>query len=191
MTFATSQRDQMLDALVAVLRGLEGVRYVDRQAITRELVTDAQMPAIIIEEVGTNYRWIERHGDRKMRVRSGIVIDLQARARRRKDGPGGNVSTARENFVRAVLNHLANNPMLQTQLAGEDESTPHAYDTSHLFDVRYVREADPFVRALITIQVDTDDVFDSRTRTDWQQLILNTTANPEISDGPVTTTHEL
>lgn len=192
MSFAVSQRDRMLDALVAVLQGLDGVRYVDRQAITAETVSDAQMPAILIDEVRTQYRWYERHGGRAMGLRSVLVLDLQARATRRTDGPGANTSTARELFANAVLGHLADNPTLNVQLDGEEEAVDHAYDIATQFDVRYVRMEDPYVRALITLEAEPcPEVFDGRTYTDWQQLILDAYTDRENAEGPITSTYDL
>ena len=191
MSFATSQRDLMLDALVAVLQQMDGLNYVDRQAITPELVADSRMPAVLIDEVRSDYQWLDRHGSRSMRVRSVIVLDLQARAVRRTDGQGANISTARERFTNAVLDHLANNPNLIVQLASEDEAADHAYDVMDEVAVRYVRMKDPYVRTLITVSaIPCAQVYDDRTYTDWQTLILDTYTDRELGE-PVTTTYDL
>lgn len=191
MTFASSSRDLMLDALVAVLQDLDGVRYVDRQAITPDLVADTRMPAILIDEVRSEYSWYERHGRRAMRVNSVIVLDLQARAVRRTDGQGPNISTARERFTNAVLNHLANSADLTTQLDGEAAAVAHAYDVATQFSVRYVKMPDPYVRALVTLVAQPcAQVYDDRTYTDWQQLILDTWTDRDFGDS-VTSTYDL
>lgn len=181
----------MLDALVAVLQGLDGLTYVDRQGITPELVADTQMPSVLVDEVRTQYRWYDRHGGRSIGATCALVLDLQARATRRTSGQGPNISTARELFVNAVLNHLANNPTLNTQLDGEAEAADHARDIATRFDVRYVRAPAPYVRALVTIEAEPCvERFDDRTKTDWQQLIVNTWTDRDIGDS-VETTYDL
>lgn len=169
----TSSRERLLEALASALRSLEGVKYVSRQAITPDLLSDAQLPAIIIDESNARYRWLERHGERCAEVSNALVLDLQVRAKRNPNAPGGNPSTVREAFVAAVIAHLAHHATLTVQLPGEDEPCAHARDVASQFDVQFVAAPSPYARALITIRADTYDHFDSRARTNWTQLIAD------------------
>lgn len=168
-----SAREQALEALRSVLQGLPGVRLVDRQTITEDVVADAQMPAILIDETRTEYSWDERHGRRALGARIGITLDLQVRAGRRNDGPGAAVSTAREAFVFAVIEHLSNNPSLRCQLTGEATATDHVIDCAGGFVVDYPPTTHPYGRALVTFEMTlTECPVDARGRTAWQTLAI-------------------
>lgn len=172
MNWDTSNREAMLEALKEVLSGIDGVAYVDRQAVQRKMVSDAQLPAIIIDEAKTKYRWLERHGDRTSHVSAGIALDLQVRASRRSDGPGGNVSTVREAFVSRVILELVEKATLNGT----------ALDAGHKFDVDYLPAPAPYGRALVTIAVDTQEVFDERVRTVWQSFVASVGPEDSLQD---------
>ncbi len=169
-----SAREQALEALKTVLQGVPGVRFVDRQTITEELVSDAQLPAILVDETRTEYKWNERHGRRALGARLGVTLDLQVRAQRRTDGPGANVSTIREAFAFAVIEHLTNNPELRCQLTNEPNETPHVQDCAAGFVVDYPVAKHPFGRCLITFEMQlTECPADNRGRTSWKQLVID------------------
>lgn len=182
MTFdaITSQREEMLEALAYCLGTITGVRKVCRQAITEEMLSDAELPGIIIDEAGTTYEWEERHLGRHSRYVSTVVLDLQARCQRTSGARFGNVSTIRELFVWAVINHIANNPRLLCQLTGEDESMAHCEDAGLTFGVEYAETDFPYVRAMLAITVTGYDQFDDRAANTWVQAIL--TMAPEATE---------
>ncbi|MFB6374486.1 MAG: hypothetical protein ABEN55_15510 [Bradymonadaceae bacterium] len=180
----TSNREEMLEALAEVLRGIPGVQYVDRQDIQPEkMVSEGQLPAIIVDEEKATYRWEDRHGERSMKVNSGLVLDLQAYAERRSDGAGYSTSTVRELFVARVLHELAHEPELVVQLADENKAQQHAQDVAVEFDVRYPRVSPPKCRALVTIQAFHYEVFDDRQRTAWEKIVTEI-APPEDDTPP-------
>lgn len=169
--WSTSRREQMLEALKAVLGNIPGIRHVDRQDLDPTgMLSDANLPAIIVDEERTRYEWTDRHGTRQMSVRSGLVLDLQAYAARSADRSGYDVSTVRELFVTRVIQELVNESTLTVQLAGENQAQAHADDVALDFEVRYPAVEPPRARALVTITVDTDEEFDDRTTTAWDTL---------------------
>jgi hypothetical protein len=170
--FQTSQREALLEALKKSLSSMEGVNFVDRQDISRDMVADEQLPAIIIDEQSTNYEWFDRHGNRDMDFASTLVLDLQILAER-KDGEDWNVSTVRETFAAAVMTHLADNAELIEQLDGESQAQPHARDVASSFSVRYPRVPAPYARALISITAQSQEVFDGRAKTEWDTLVAD------------------
>ncbi|MFU8806657.1 MAG: hypothetical protein ACNA8W_22805 [Bradymonadaceae bacterium] len=176
MTWEQSNREAMLEALKEVLEGIEGVRYVERQAITHSMVADPQLPAIIIDEAQTRYRWLERHRTRTSHASTGVVLDLQIRASRRTDGPGANTSTVREAFIARVIRELVDRSTLNST----------ARDVGDIFDVRYMPVDAPFARALITIRADLEEVFDDRVRTNWKKLIVDIAPEGGESPNPIT-----
>lgn len=177
-----SCREKALLALEAILAAIPGVRYVNRQAISSEMVADSQLPAILIEEVRTQYRWVERFGRRRVATLSSIlVLGLELQAKRHPKAPGLTTSSAREAMVEQVLKTLVDNPTLKTHLSGEAEAVDHARDiASALADVTYPDAPAPKARALITIRVDLDAEYDGRTRTAWERLVLDLRAFDEV-----------
>lgn len=152
----------MLEALKSVLEQVPGVRLVSRQAITPDLVSERQMPAIVIDEHQTQYTWAERHGQRMMRVVDTIGLDCQVLCKR--GDYRGNPSTVRQAFAWMVLNQLANNPTLGGT----------CMDAALRFNVQYPAADYPFARAIIALSVDSAEAFDDRPQTEWQKLILST-----------------
>jgi hypothetical protein len=166
---ADNQREAMLEALKNALEQVPGVRYVDRQAITEQLVSDHQMPAIIIDEDRTEYTWMERHGTRTMRAVDTVGLDCQVLCQR--GDFRGNVSTVRQAFAWQVMNTLANASTLGDACK----------DAALRFAVRYPETDYPYARVIIGIVVDGYEVFDEREQTVWQKLTMQTT---EPQDGP-------
>lgn len=165
----------MLEALKTVLSGIEGVKFVSRQAITSEMVSDAQMPAILIDETLSRYTWASRSGARTMDVGCVLGLEVQVRSIRAK-GNSVSESTVRELLVNEVIQTLVHNSRLICQLPGEAEEQAHARDVADQFSVRYVPGAGNTGRALITITSYFTAVFDRRTKTEWQQLFLELAA---------------
>lgn len=174
-TYETSAREAMLEALKTVLSGIDGVKFVSRQAITSEMVSEAQMPAILIDETLSRYSWISRAGQRTMNVGCVLGLEVQVRTIRAR-GNEVNESTVRELLVNEVLQTLIHNSRLICQLPGEDEDTAHARDVGEQFSVRYVPGNGNTARALITITAEFTAVFDRRTKIEWQQLFLELAA---------------
>lgn len=183
----TSNRERMLEALAEVLRGIEGVQFVDRQDIDpTSMVSEAKLPAIVIDEERTRYEWAERHGQREMAFASSIILDLQAYTRKSDDRAGYQISTVRELFVARVLNELANESTLTTQLADENEPQAHADDVAIDFDVRYPKVKPPKCRALVTISSAGQEYFDDRQVSDWQKIVAEIYSYDDSDDPPDT-----
>lgn len=177
-----SCREKALQALEKVLGAIPGVRYVNRQAITPELVSDQQLPAIIVEEVRTQYRWTNR-ARREAVLSSILVLDLQVQSSRLEKASGMNTSSIREAFVEQVMKTLAGSATLNAQLEGEANAQDHARDVAGtLADVQYPAAPPPKARALVTIRVDIDTTYDSRTRTAWERLVLDLYALDEVGE---------
>ncbi|MDZ7703361.1 MAG: hypothetical protein U5L04_02625 [Trueperaceae bacterium] len=170
--FQTSQREALLEALETSLSKLSGVNYVSRQAISRDLVADAQLPAIIIDESSTQYEWYDRHGDRDLEFRSTLVLDLQISAER-VDGGEYNISTVRETFAAAVMTHLTEHAELIEQLDGESQSQAHARDVAPSFTVQYPAVQAPYARALVSTTAISTEQFDGRVYTEWDTLVAD------------------
>jgi hypothetical protein len=178
----------MLRALRAVLAGIPGIEHVDRQDLNpQDMLAEAQLPAIIIDEERTRYQWTERHHKREAEARSGLILDCQAYAGRSDDRAGYDVSTVRELFVNRVLQELADKATLEVQLDNESEPQTHADDAALQFEVRYPRVPTPKIRALITITVSTDEVFDGRARTSWDTLVADIYSHDDSDDSPTVT----
>lgn len=175
---ATIYREQMLDALKSALEGVPGVRKVDRQDIVPEMLSERQLPAIIIKEHETRYRWHERQGGRVMKCVDTIALDCQAISKR--GGYNGNPSTVRAEFVWQVLNALANDATLN------DTCT----DAAIRFDVSYPEVNHPFARAIVAIVVESYEVFDDRETTEWKKLIL-AKDDTELPGGPSPVEYDL
>lgn len=170
--WSISARERMLRALAHVLSDITGVRTVERQAIESKMVTEAQMPAILIDEVTTRYRWGgSRPGDRTLSLVAVLGIEVQIQTRR---GPRASVneSTVREAFVEEVLQTLVDNPQLRCQLDDEDAPVAHCRDCARQFDVRYIPGPGNFARALITASTELEAIYDRRPRTEWQRILL-------------------
>lgn len=180
----TSNREKMLEALKQVLEGIPGVQYVDRQDLDPTgMIAEAQRPAIIIDEERTRYEWLERHDERKMEATSGLVLDLQADAPKSADRAGYDVSTIRELFVARVIQELADESTLTVQLASENSEQQHADDAALEFEVRYPSVPEPGVRAVISISIESCEVFDGRTKNTWDTLAGKIWAHDD-SDSP-------
>lgn len=174
MTFPTTNRERALEALRVVLSGIPGVRFVDRQTITEELISDPQLPAILIDEGRTGYSWEDRHGRRALGALATVTLDLQCRASRRADGPGADVSTTREIFIGAVIEELSNNPELICRLEGEEAPIAHVRDCARTFVADYPTATHPYARALITIELQLAECpADRRAKTAWQKLVID------------------
>jgi len=152
----------MLEALKNALEQVPGVRHVNRQAITAQMVSDRQMPAILIDEDRTQYAWAERHGGRVMKAVDTIGLDCQVMCRR--GDYEGDPSTVRQAFAWMVLNQLANNSTLNDACV----------DCALRFNVQYPDTDYPYARVIIAISVEYHEVFDDRAQTVWQKLILST-----------------
>lgn len=164
----------MLDALAKVLRQIPGVRFVDRQDIDpTSMVASSQLPAIVIDEQSSEYEWLNRHGDRSLRVNSQIILDLQANAATASKGPGYSVSTVRELFTARVIFELVNESTLTVQLDSEDEPTKHANDSANGFSVRYPDAGGNDVRSLITTNIQTCETFDDREPAEFDTIIAD------------------
>lgn len=175
----------MLEALAEVLRGIQGVQFVDRQDIDpTSMVSEANLPAIIIDEERSQYEWAERHGAREMAFASSIVLDLQAYTRKSGDRAGYQISTVRELFVARVLNQLANEATLTVQLADENQPQSHADDVALQFDVRYPKVKPPQCRALVSISAHGEEVFDDRQVNDWKTLAADLYSHDDSDDPP-------
>ena len=179
-----SCREAMLEALVAVLERVPGVRLVERQGITAEMVSEAELPAIIIEESGTTGEWLERHGGRTMELTDTIVLDVQVFATRGRRGRH-TASTVRERFVHAIVAELAEAATLVCQLPGEDAPRAHARDVlSTPPRVRYLPTDGDHGRALLTLQVQHHQTYDRRARTAWLELLMELDIKPDYERGP-------
>jgi len=172
-----NQREVMLEALKSALEQIKGVRFVDRQAITPKMVSDRQMPAIIIDEDSTSYAWAERHGSRTMTAIDTIGLDCQVMCRR--GDYEGDPSTVRQAFAWQVMNQLANHSTLDGVCK----------DAALRFNVQYPPSDYPYARAIVALSVEYHEAFDGRAQTEWQQLILSTTepvpghvANLDLTD---------
>jgi hypothetical protein len=176
MTFPrTSGREAMLQALAVVLGSIPGVKTVDRQHILNEMLAEAQLPAIRIEEVGTQYTWKHRQQPRLVaEVVSTLILDLQLPAPRQRKGPGQEESSAREAFVHAVLGKLASNPTLVCQLVGEPAPASHAQDVTsglEVAQVRYPKTEGGWARALVQLSVRHEEVLDEQPSGAWQHVL--------------------
>jgi len=208
---SASNRERLMRALQATLREIPGVRTVARQAITDDLVPDTGLPAIVIEETGTQYRWggttrrraSDRHVGRTMSAETVCVLDLQVlcatgAAVQTHDDPYGNVSAVREAFVWEVINTLVHDANLRRQLADEDEPQAHCNDCALSFQVSYENDlaAYPYARAMIVVTLDFSETFDDRPRPTFNALILELGVPvpplaEEITDTPGPITVEL
>jgi len=180
----TTKRDQKLEALATVLREIEGVRYVSRQGITRQRVTDADIPSIAIEEQRTQFIVLQRIGKRRVvEVRDTLVLELRTREER-NEGREGNHSTKRDAFQNAVLGLLWGNPTLVCQLEGESEPTAHAKDVAGPSDPesRYLPTSTGSTSALLTIVASHEDVFDESTYTAWLSASFTAYARDEVGE---------
>ena len=174
-TFQQSARERMLAALEKVLSGIDGVVFVSRQAISSAMVSDAQLPAILIEEQRTRYSWqTARAGTRVATISSLLALDLQIHTKRGKGAGSVSESTVRECFVDEVLQTLVQNPCLRATLDEEGEvEEAHARDALADFaEVRYVPGQGGYARALILIRVVVEATYDRRERTEWKSLIV-------------------
>jgi hypothetical protein len=171
----TSGREAMLQALAAVLRSIPGVKTVDRQHILSEMLAEAQLPAIRIEEVGTQYRWVHRQQPRLVaEVISTLVLDLQLPAPRQRKGPGQEESSAREAFVAAVLGKLASNPTLICALEGDEAPCAHTQDVTmglEIAQVRYPKTEGGWARALVQITARHEEVMAEQPSGAWQHVL--------------------
>jgi hypothetical protein len=205
-------REQMLEALAVVLRSMDGVKTVRRQALSEQMLTDAELPGIIIDEIQTDGAW-EAKARRVMKLTSQIVLDCQMICRRTPAMPDGNASTARELFADAVLSTLANNPQLRVLLDGEVEvidppvpgGTPrppkHAMDVlGARVNVRYEAEQPPYARVLIAITPVVHTTYDNRAVRSWTEVVITaSTQGPDEAsvettlelDGPLTTQEDI
>lgn len=163
----------MLNALVHVLAQIDGVVLVRRGQLEEALLSDGQMPAILIAEGLTTYTPETRHaGVRTYDVISTLTLDIQVRTQKRTGDIDHQASMLREALVDQVINVLANNPMLLCQLPEEDEDTEHCYDA--LFGacrVTYPPSESGYANALLTHQVKQCVKYDTRKRTKWKELI--------------------
>lgn len=180
-----SNREEMLRGLKGVLSQITGVRFVTRQPITQQLLAEPQLPAIIISDTQVDMSWLSRD-TKQARVRSSIVLDLQAYAPRDMTKGGTYTqSEVREAFAAEVVRTLANNPMLKIQLSGEDEALYHANDaTSQLPRIQHLRVQPPYTRSLITlapIETEEDLRLSTPSRT-WQSITLDIFPQPETGD---------
>lgn len=176
MTFPrTSGREAMLRALAAVLGDIPGVKTVDRQHILSDMLAESQLPAIRIEEVGAQYRWLHRQQPRLVaEVISTLVLDLQLPAPRQRKGPGQEESSAREAFVHAVLGKLASNPTLSCKLDGEASAGAHTQDVTVGLDiaqVRYPKTDGGWARALVQITVRHEEALAEQPSGAWQHVL--------------------
>ena len=179
-----TDREQMLEALRTVLATIPGVRTVDRQAITSEMLAATQLPAIRIEEAGTRYVWAHRQQPRLTAdVLSNVVLDLQLIVPVERKGPGQRESTWREAFAHAVLATLAANPTLYCQLPGEPVAVDHAQDVGahpELASVRYLATAGPEGRALISLVVRQEVALAREPTGRWLTVIAELRALDEV-----------
>lgn len=188
----TSNREALLQGLEAVIkRDMVGVATVRRQSIERECLAEAELPAVLIDELSGSYTWDHRHCAGELRQVSVVVFDLQAKCKRTKQYPLGNVSQAREAMVAALLKALQNNPTLHVQLEGEAAEEAHAVDAFSGAEVRYMKAKHPMIRALVTVRMLTNENFADNVTTDWQQLVLTASPSPNEGDVPLTTTFTL
>lgn len=178
------EHNRALDALEEVLRGIVGVRYVDRSAIP-ELTADRQVPAIVIHDRTWNYEWLQRHGYRasygaavELRSRLTAVVELELIAvsqRQNNTRKAWNRSVVRSAFVREVVRTLAQNPMLKCQLSGEDTAVNHAKDTVALgaAAVSISGIPDPYVAATITITIELEEHFGPDVDPVWNNIVCD------------------
>ena len=189
----TSNREALLTALEHVIRTeIPELGTVRRQALDKEGVAEGALPAILIDEASSSYKFDHRFIG-EMDLKCIVTFDLQARARKTKGQPLGNLSQAREAMIARLLQVLQNNPTLTCQLPGEDEPMDHAKDVFPAAEVRYVKTTWPDVRALVTILLKTSENFLEKPQTQWRRIILS--ARPLTEDDedttPLTTTVEL
>lgn len=184
LTGTGQEHNRALDGLEAVLQGIEGVRYVDRNTLP-ELTSDKQIPAIIIHDRTWNYDWLQRHGYRmsygaaeELRARLVAVVELELIAVSRRQNhtrKGWNRSVVRSAFVREVIRTLAQNPMLECQLDGEAEAVYHAKDTLATgASARSISAVpDPYVTAVIQIQIELEEHFGPDVDPTWHNIVCD------------------
>ena len=158
-----SGREKALAAMASILGSMTGINYVGRQDIVPDLVSDAQMPAILIQEISTAYRYTRRTPERAAIFTSLLQLDLQCKAKRTSTVQEGDVSTIRELFAWEVMNALAKNARLNVQLSGEGAAVNHARDAALDFSAQYVPVPFPYARILLSVTMMGDEEFDDET----------------------------
>lgn len=183
--FAVSARERMLRALEAVLGTIPGVKHVSRQAISSDMVSAPQLPAILISEERTTYTWAtaRQAQGRKLMVSSAIALDLQIGTRRGRGHELGE-SSAREAFVDEVLQTLIDNPELEVALEDGAEPEPHCRDAfAGAAQVRYVPGSGEYARAIVVIRVDLEATYERRSTRTPNTLLVELAAHDAAGDG--------
>ncbi len=176
----TQARERALEALKTILKAVPGIRTVDRQGLRPEMLTEGNLPAILITEGQTTYEASVKGNTLEMTARDRLTLDVQARAPRTASAKGAayDASTTRALYVGAILSTLAKNRALHVQLEGEDEAREHA---QHLgapnkqgtfAKVTPAPEPEPFCRALIQIEMSTIDAHVMSEGTPYTKILL-------------------
>lgn len=170
--------ENMLEALVAVCKTVDGVRAVKRLPLplNAEQIAQEQTPTIVIDDPQHDYGWTGRFNVPPLAFSHGgeILVRMQLIAESRiVRGVDLNAGTIRNAFARAVIQKLANNATLKVQLPHETEPTEHCEDVLQGWRVDNIPVPAPNVTAIITLRVAIDDVLeDERTpNTTWTQVI--------------------
>jgi hypothetical protein len=173
MSNIQTDRNDMLRALAHVLSGIEGVKHVRREDITNDMVSDSEMPTIIITEGRTTYKPKARHGVRRTYdVMSVLTLDIQVRSVHKAGRIENSASELREGLVDQVISTLLHNPTLNCSLEKGEAARDYCYDAmSGQFQVVPVEVDSGYANALLTHTVWQHVVYDDRPRTLWQTLV--------------------
>ena len=166
--------DRALQGMEAVLLAIDGVGFVDRQAMQQNMLPDSKLVpgAVLISCQEEDWQWSRGRrnrfasGGKGFDVGCAINLDCQILPARLNWGIGSNVQTVRSAFVEAIIQAIASNPTLP--LEGVDTVT----DSARRFQVRHVYADQQKARSIITLSIEVEaDADDSREVIDWQTIV--------------------
>lgn len=190
LTWQLSQREYLLQGLVEVLRKeYPGIQRVFRRSLEKECLSKTELPAIIIDQMGTDYKAMSTSNDGVKRADVALVFDIQALSGRTKKDSLHNGATEAEYLFSSLARVLENNRTLICELEGEGAPQPHAHDAFFECSVAYPRERLPNVRVLVTVKMFTIENFRKRPEINFNTLILE--AGPCPQEDPHTHTIEV
>lgn len=166
--------DQALRALEVCLLAIEGVGFVDRQAIQQNMLPDTKLTpgAVLISVQEEDWQWSRSSRNRFASGASGfdvtcaVNLDCQLLPQRLVSGIGSNIQTVRSAFVEAIIQAVSDNATLA--LEGVDT----AVEAARRFQVRHVYADQQKARSIITFAIEVEaDAGDSREVVNWQTII--------------------